>query len=178
MNGELFSTHKCPRCKSKLEKVQTIQGEVSCCHKCGGRAIGIGLLKKISDQAKIQEVWSRAKQENNRTGVPCPACQLAMLVVVTPPELGSVELDICHSCFLIWFDQQELEKVQKVHKTLNAAAAKKAIAEHEGLRSRYNKVINRRVEPNNLRNVINPDYREDQYLLDVADLILFWVRGK
>jgi Zn-finger nucleic acid-binding protein len=124
MNSAL-GKHTCPRCNTRLKNVQTKYGMVWSCVNCKGRAIGHGLLKKLSNPTLIQQVWMRAKQENNATGGPCPACRRPMLVVSTGPQLGSVELDICQSCFFIWFDHQEFEKVPKVS---NAKIAKRSAA--------------------------------------------------
>ena len=110
MSPELESKHMCPNCARRLENVQTKHGVVWSCSTCKGHAIGVGLLQKISKPELITQIWMRAKQENRPVGKPCPSCRRAMLAITTGPQLGSIELDVCHTCFFIWFDNHELEK--------------------------------------------------------------------
>ena len=161
MSNRSLGGHLCPRCDTKLETVPTKHGVVSSCISCKGTAIGVGLLNKISDPTLIQQVWMRAKQENNPTGVPCPVCRRAMLVVTMAPQLGSVELDVCQTCFFIWFDHQELDKVPKAS---DAEIAKRVVANGPKLQ-----------RSSTSGNPDGYDY-DDQGLFDIADLLESWIR--
>ena len=161
MTNGFLGEHQCPRCDTKLENVPTKHGVVSSCISCKGTAIGVGLLNKISDPTLIQQVWMRAKQENNPTGVPCPVCRRAMLVVTTAPQLGSVELDVCQTCFLFWFDHQDLDKVPKAS---DAEIAKRVLASGPKLQRSSTSEISDRFAYDN------------QDLFDIAVLLDSWIR--
>jgi Zn-finger nucleic acid-binding protein len=129
MNQDSGFKHACPNCSTKLENTQTQYGVVWTCGTCKGRALGVGLLQKISNPQLINQVWAKAQKENRKGLKPCPACKRAMLIVTTGPQLGSIELDVCHNCFFVWFDHQELEKIpratdQEIEKRIEAARPK------------------------------------------------------
>lgn len=69
-------------------------------------------MNKISAPEIIQQVWIQA-QKSKKKGKPCPACCRPMAAVSTGSELGEVELGVCHTCYFIWFDDKELNKVPK-----------------------------------------------------------------
>ena len=161
-NGSLENI-QCPRCDTKLENIPTKHGVVWSCFNCKGRAIGVGLLQKISDPALIQQIWIRAKQENNPTGAPCPACRQAMLIVTTSQQLGSVELDVCHSCFFIWFDHHELDKVPKAS---DSEIAKRTAASEPKIQP-----------PSTTESSDRYDY-DDSDLFDIADMLENWIRWR
>jgi Zn-finger nucleic acid-binding protein len=129
MNQDSGFKHACPNCSTKRENTQTQYGVVWTCSTCKGRALGVGLLQKISNPQLINQVWAKAEKENRKGVKPCPACKRAMLIVTTGPQLGSIELDVCHNCFFVWFDNQELEKIpratdQEIEKRIEAARPK------------------------------------------------------
>lgn len=47
-----------PRCHESLEKVQIQHGIVWSCSKCKGRAVGVGLLRKISKPELFEKLWA------------------------------------------------------------------------------------------------------------------------
>ncbi|NDD91231.1 hypothetical protein EBZ37_04010 [bacterium] len=109
----MSNQYLCPNCASALESVPIDGGALWTCFTCKGRAIGIGLLNRISDSTLIQEIWIRAKSENSPTGKPCPLCRRLMLNITTGPKLGTVTLDVCQICYWIWFDPGELDKLPR-----------------------------------------------------------------
>jgi|GEM_PF-3542927 len=164
MSGDSGVKHLCPNCNTKLENVQTKHGVVWSCFSCKGRAIGVGLLQKISDPKLISQIWVKAQAEKRAVGKSCPSCRRPMLVVATGPQLGSVELDICHRCFFIWFDNSELEKVPRA----SEAEIEKRTADS-------------RPKPSSTYagGAAGNDYfDDDDGVFDIADLLMSWLRWR
>lgn len=124
----------------------------------------MGLLKKISDPEIIQQVWMRA-QESKKKEKPCPACRRPMAAVSTGPDLGSVELDVCHACYFIWFDDKELDKVPK--------ASNREIR----MREAANEPKIRR-DPNDRISAYDDYGYDDGGMFDIADLLDAWIRWR
>lgn len=103
----------CPNCKLALKNIPGAAAGVMTCGRCAGRALGLDLLKDVSKPELIAELWHMAKAQNRLVGKPCPACRKKTLQVVSSPALGSVVLDLCAACHLVWFDAGEIDRVVK-----------------------------------------------------------------
>jgi Zn-finger nucleic acid-binding protein len=103
----------CPNCKLALKSIPGSHAGVMGCARCKGRAVSLNLLSKVSKPELIAELWHHAKAQNRPVGKACPSCRKKSLQVVASPALGSVTLDLCDSCHIVWFDDTELERVVK-----------------------------------------------------------------
>jgi len=104
----------CPRCQCRLAraKLKVKPGVLWVCRSCQGRAIGLGLLRRLVDPKAVKRIWSVASQSGKDSCRSCPSCQRPMIVMLLPlqkdqdsPEI--LELDICRSCQFVWFDPKE-----------------------------------------------------------------------
>lgn len=165
MSQNFQHKYLCANCSSGLEKVQTQHGIVWSCYKCKGRAIGLGLLQKISDPKLIQQVWVKSQQIKKTSRKHCPLCRKAMLAVDTEPQLGSVELDVCDNCFYIWFDDRDLENIPKA----TEAEIQKRTA---GIQATNPSVSNLQT----LKNNDTENHSNDNIIYDIVSHILTWLR--
>ncbi|MDP7590594.1 MAG: zf-TFIIB domain-containing protein [Candidatus Poseidoniia archaeon] len=109
----------CPRCSTGLEPRSvtndTFAITVDDCKDCGGLFLDRGELARLApDSASVEELTSQLSREPEagKHDIACPHCTGQMhLTSIPEPE---VQLDICGGCKGIWFDQNELEALQKV----------------------------------------------------------------
>ena len=76
------------------------------CPACQAHAVTLGKLRAggVASQ-KLLTLW-RSAQSLTARGTSCPSCQSAMVVVQDP---NGLELDICTSCKVLYFDPRELQ---------------------------------------------------------------------
>jgi membrane associated rhomboid family serine protease/predicted RNA-binding Zn-ribbon protein involved in translation (DUF1610 family) len=100
-------TNVCPSCGQALARRWTpAHGVVWMCPGCGGRAIGVGLLKQLRDPAAVTRAWLAAESETPGNGRPCPMCGRAMRHVTLD---GFPTLEVCMLCEIVWFDPNAFE---------------------------------------------------------------------
>ena len=104
MESELF----CPRCNLPLKQVRMSNGVFWACDTCGGRAVGLELLRRTFTPESINPLWLHAINGEGKTGCRCPSCAHAMLQVALSENAG-VNVDVCRLCHFVWFDMHEVE---------------------------------------------------------------------
>jgi membrane associated rhomboid family serine protease/Zn-finger nucleic acid-binding protein len=104
MESELF----CPRCNLPLKQVRMSNGLFWACDTCGGRAVGVELLRRTFTPESINPLWLHAINGEGKTGCRCPSCAHAMLQVALS-ENARVNVDVCRLCHFVWFDMHEVE---------------------------------------------------------------------
>jgi membrane associated rhomboid family serine protease/Zn-finger nucleic acid-binding protein len=104
MESELF----CPRCNLPLKQVRMSNGLFWACDTCGGRAVGLELLRRTFTPESINPLWLHAINGEGKTGCRCPSCAHAMLQVALSENAG-VNVDVCRLCHFVWFDMHEVE---------------------------------------------------------------------
>ncbi|MFT7625971.1 MAG: membrane associated rhomboid family serine protease [Myxococcota bacterium] len=78
------------------------------CTTCQGHALSTSVVRRTTETARYQQLWQGARKA--RAGsLACPACDKPMAAPVLDGNEhgGSVELDACLSCHLVWFDRGE-----------------------------------------------------------------------
>ena len=111
MNSKLTCITK--NCKQTLNETETPWGVLLSCPSCKGRLVPSGALKKITTQDAAAKLWQDFIKTHHPGSRPCPACTRAMRVVNPHTQSGMIELDVCNSCLLIWFDPNELERIPR-----------------------------------------------------------------
>lgn len=92
----------CPSCGHALEERRSeTHGVIWACPACGGRVMGVGLLKQLKDPALVTRVWLTAESTPPGHGRPCPMCGGGMREVALA-DLPKVET--CTLCGIVWFD--------------------------------------------------------------------------
>jgi membrane associated rhomboid family serine protease/Zn-finger nucleic acid-binding protein len=101
----------CPNCKSILVRKHGTTGVYWGCDHCGGRAVGIGLLRKTIGDKIVTEAWSCALHIPVINERLCPICSHNMAEVTLTVENKPLTLDLCQRCEFMWFDSAEYESI-------------------------------------------------------------------
>jgi len=96
----------CPRCRTHLEREQSPHGVQWRCPTCEGRALNLGVLRRMVQKKAVNDLWLAAWDRPAEIGLPCPLCANAMTPV---QQLEGMEVDVCTTCQSVWFDPTELE---------------------------------------------------------------------
>jgi membrane associated rhomboid family serine protease/Zn-finger nucleic acid-binding protein len=103
----------CPKCYKRLCKATTEAGLVMVCSQCGGRAMGLSVLRKALPKPYASALWMGTKKRMADRGQRCPICRKTMNEVPLPVDGQTVALDICVGCQFVWFDGSEYERFPK-----------------------------------------------------------------
>lgn len=99
----------CPADRRPLDRRSSPHGVYWACPSCGGRAVGIGLLRKTVAKQAVDQIWAAAREQRVPAGRPCPSCLDPMHDVSSGPDGPSV--DVCRVCQFVWFDASEYEQI-------------------------------------------------------------------
>ncbi len=99
----------CPGDKRPLERLTSPHGVYWICPACGGRAVGVGLLRKTVARDAIDQIWIAARARQGTRSRPCPSCLEPMIEVSSGPTGPAV--DVCLACHFVWFDAREYEQL-------------------------------------------------------------------
>lgn len=110
MAAEADSDLICPRCEIALPRVRSSYGVFWACQRCGGRAVGVELLRRTFTPASVNPIWLHAMQSPGRSACRCPSCGNAMTEVALADH-SSVRVDVCKLCHFVWFDACEVESL-------------------------------------------------------------------
>ena len=107
MSNEYF----CPNCDIELNSISSDNGMYYQCSKCKGKLVSTVSFKRQGlPNFSFNKMWTEARSQLQHLGKMCPSCNRAMAKIVTPFE-PNIELDICPTCMLFWFDEGEYEKI-------------------------------------------------------------------
>jgi membrane associated rhomboid family serine protease/Zn-finger nucleic acid-binding protein len=99
----------CPNCGSRLIRTPHDHGGVFwACERCGGRAVGVAVLRRGLFRNYVNHVWSQVSDSQLADGKKCPSCERPMTVVHAPGPDGA-HIDACKVCQWVWFDAAEYE---------------------------------------------------------------------
>ncbi len=98
----------CPRCALRLKQVITGHGVLWACSNCGGRAVGVELLRRTFTPESINPLWLHAIRDEGPRSGPCPSCHNPMIEVQLS-DTAAVKVDVCRLCHLVWFDAHEVD---------------------------------------------------------------------
>ncbi len=98
----------CPRCHQQLQKTTTAHGVFFGCPLCGGKALGLDVLRRTFARDEINAVWRRAIRSEGSRGTACPSCRNAMIEVSATSGEQPLRIDVCRLCHFLWFDADEL----------------------------------------------------------------------
>lgn len=114
---------ECPRCTKEILKPNHYEGvEIDTCPSCKGAWLDLGEATHIVQirEKKFTSQTVTAALESAQGGIPeheinhdlnCPKCSQAMKPVNYAVNSGII-IDRCKSNHGLWFDHQELEKIQ------------------------------------------------------------------
>jgi len=103
-----MSAFACPRCHGPL--VHTRSGELRWweCRQGHGRTFNLTVLRKRAGKEHFRKFWGILRHRSPAGSLGCPSCRQAMEVSQHPTGTGTVELDHCRACQLLWFDDGEV----------------------------------------------------------------------
>jgi membrane associated rhomboid family serine protease/Zn-finger nucleic acid-binding protein len=107
---EMDTEFVCPSCQQPLTEVRTSNGIFWSCEKCGGRAVGVELLRRTFTSESINPLWLHAIRGEGQTGRNCPACRNPMTEVKLSGD-AEIKVDVCRLCHFVWFDATEVENL-------------------------------------------------------------------
>lgn len=100
----------CPGCDEPLVALPSGRVLTYRCARCNGIAATLAALRSRHDSTAVNAVWNRSAP--SATARRCPGCRDHMRVAtVAIPAEGSLELDVCKRCHLVWFDRDELARL-------------------------------------------------------------------
>ena len=100
----------CPRCNLALKQVRTSHGVLWACDNCGGRAVGLELLRRTFTPESINPLWLHAIGGEGQSSRRCPSCGNPMLEVRLSDK-AIVKVDVCRICHFVWFDAHEVDSL-------------------------------------------------------------------
>ena len=103
----------CPSCKETLDKKRGRLGLFWVCPSCKGRAMMLGMVKKVIPRQAANTLWQKARASRHGAGQTCPACNRRMTEVSIASGERIECLDVCTGCHFIWFDAREFESLPK-----------------------------------------------------------------
>ena len=103
------TTMTCPQCSGALEAVKMRHGLFWSCRQCGGRALGVDLLRRTFVREAINRIWRRAVANEGANGRACPSCHQQMIEVAATDQ-PEPRVEVCRFCHFVWFDTHEIER--------------------------------------------------------------------
>lgn len=106
-----MSSFRCPRCPKTLGFVRRNDLRWWQCPDDHGRAFNFTVIRKRAGKDRFKDFWTVARTGGTTGTVGCPSCRRPMTVVTQQVAGQVVELDVCRSCQLVWFDAGEDTRV-------------------------------------------------------------------
>ena len=104
----------CPTCNVSLEAQKLEDVRLWKCVSCRGLAISLPTVRKGLATATFKNIWRKLSSGQTETGRPCPGCKNPLSVVEAVGQEGVIKIDVCRSCQLLWFDDEEFSGLPKV----------------------------------------------------------------
>lgn len=105
----------CPRCNLSLKTKTAKNVLLYQCPNCFGESYTAGALKRLVEPKVIRILFGQATPDKQNEYTDCPVCHNHMMTIANT-EVNDPELDLCHRCQLVWFDQGELQEVKLNHR--------------------------------------------------------------
>ena len=119
---------QCPACACKLSPSTSDGSLFFHCDQCGGQALTLPTLKSVSGVGAALELWANARPAAESADRRCPECRQTMQTVLAGDH-EDVEVDLCRTCSLLWFDGGELESMPHLARARELPAdARRALA--------------------------------------------------
>jgi len=104
----------CPNCRQRLVRFTGPKGIVFVCPRCGGRAVGMAVVRRWAGERITKALWLRGMKKTDAGGKKCPVCNRWMREIPLPVDGRELRLDLCRDCRFVWFDSQEFEQLPVV----------------------------------------------------------------
>jgi membrane associated rhomboid family serine protease len=105
---------KCLACAQPLRPLASVLAVRSwICDACNGVAAEIGTLAATVPPERVAAL-GRVVTEGDEGGIGCPRCAVAMRTGSVRGGYGTIEVDVCRTCRIAWFDRGELNNLRTV----------------------------------------------------------------
>ena len=109
----------CPKCETLLSPMRVAEGSLWKCQACSGVAANVAVLRQYLKDDTVRRIWLEAITVSTLSNRKCPCCVQMMKEFTVSRENRRIDLDLCRTCQLIWFDKDELEafpRARKLHR--------------------------------------------------------------
>ena len=109
----------CPKCETLLSPMRVAEGSLWKCQACSGVAANVAVLRQYLKDDTVRRIWLEAITVSTLSNRKCPCCVQMMKEFTVSRENRRIDLDLCRTCQLIWFDNDELEafpRARKLHR--------------------------------------------------------------
>jgi Zn-finger nucleic acid-binding protein len=106
----------CPKCQTSLSPTGIEEGLLWKCQLCSGVAANLAVLRKHLKGDTVKKFWLEAITASTPSNRKCPSCVKVLKEFTVSREHQRIDLDLCRTCQLIWFDRDELDAFSKVEK--------------------------------------------------------------
>lgn len=86
------------------------------CEACSGTAVNLAVLRRYLKNETVRELWRTAMTESTPSDKSCPSCGNTLREFASRRDDRCISLDLCKTCQLIWFDENELDVFPKSDK--------------------------------------------------------------
>jgi len=142
----------CPTCNVLLQAQQLDGIRLWKCESCGGFAISLPVVRKGLNSETFKKIWQKISSGETEMGRPCPGCRKPLSMVEADGQDGSIMIDVCRTCHILWFDDNEFSDLPK--------AMPKIVSEDAPKVEQEKHVESRLLTPEELTLAA---FREDQY---------------
>ena len=97
----------CPTCNVPLQPQKLDNVLLWSCPSCNGLVISIPTVRKGMEPGEFRRIWQQLYSDDVETGRPCPGCKNPLSVLKADGQDGQILIDICRSCQVLWFDEEE-----------------------------------------------------------------------
>jgi membrane associated rhomboid family serine protease/Zn-finger nucleic acid-binding protein len=104
----------CPNCRQRLVRVAGPKGIMFVCPRCGGRAVGMAVIRRSAGEKTAKALWLQGMKKAAAGGKKCPVCGRWMREIPVPVDGRQLLLDLCRDCRFVWFDSREFEQLPVV----------------------------------------------------------------
>lgn len=104
----------CPTCNVSLQAQKLGDIRLWKCGSCSGFAISLPIVRKGLNSKTFKQIWQKISSGDTETGRPCPGCKKPLSVVGADGEGGVLMIDVCRTCQILWFDDNEYSELPKV----------------------------------------------------------------
>ncbi len=101
----------CPVCRKDLVRENNSGTAFFRCPECGGRMVTMPAMRKRANGELANKIWNNSQYGLPPAGKSCPICSRNMCRTNLTAGGRQLELDVCRSCQLIWFDPGELDTI-------------------------------------------------------------------
>jgi len=119
---------RCRTCDRDMDRVKRGSAYFWYCQGCGAHALSESALRKIVPPLVWAAIWPAIREAAVAGARGCPACERPMEETREVDDAGSVRVDYCETCRIVWLDSGELAQMPKVpvveSPALSPAAAK------------------------------------------------------